>query len=85
MVLVKSFKEIFKLKAKEANIISFKVIVNHSGAILTEIGGIPEDRLHEVFKGDELKLVRKIVREAKPKLEKMHDFLERELTAYSAT
>jgi hypothetical protein len=85
VVLVKSFKEIFKLKAKEANIISFKVIVNHSGAILTEIGGIPEDRLHEVFKGDELKLVRKIVREAKPKLEKMHDFLERELTAYSAT
>ena len=82
---MKSFKEIFKLKAKEANIISFKVIVNHSGAILTEIGGIPEDRLHEVFKGDELKLVRKIVREAKPKLEKMHDFLERELTAYSAT
>jgi hypothetical protein len=79
---VKSFKEIF-MKAKEANILSFKIIVNHSGAILTEMGGIPEDRLHEVFKGDELILVRKIVREAKPKLEKMHDFLEKELTAFS--
>mgnify|MGYP006880033555 CR=1 FL=1 len=79
---MKSFKEIF-MKAKEANILSFKIIVNHSGAILTEMGGIPEDRLHEVFKGDELILVRKIVREAKPKLEKMHDFLEKELTAFS--
>jgi hypothetical protein len=82
---VKSFKELFNLKAKEANIISFRVIVNHSGAILTEMGGIPEDRLHEVFKGDELTLVRKIIRDAKPKLEKMHEFLERELTAFSTT
>jgi len=73
------------VKAKEANILSFKIIVNHSGAILTELGGIPEDRLHEVFKGDELKLVRKIIRDAKPKLEQMHDYLERELTAYATT
>jgi|TARA_B110000908_G_C9919591_1_gene299044 hypothetical protein len=71
------------MKATEANILSFKIIVNHSGAILTEMGGVPEDRLHEVFKGDELILVRKIVREAKPKLEKMHEFLERELTAFT--
>ena len=73
------------MKATEANILSFKIIVNHSGAILTVMGGVPEDRLHEVFKGDELILVRKIVREAKPKLEKMHDFLERELTAFATT
>ena len=73
------------MKAKEANIISFRVIVNHSGAILTEMGGLPEDRLHEVFKGDELTLVRKIIRDAKPKLEKMHEFLEKELTAFSTT
>lgn len=73
------------MKAKEANILSFKIIVNHSGAILTELGGLPEGRLHEVFKGDELKLVRKIIRDAKPKLEQMHDYLERELTAYATT
>jgi len=73
------------MKAKEANILSFKIIVNHSGAILTEMGGLPEDRLHEVFKVDELMLVRKIIRDAKPKLEKMHDYLEKELTAYSST
>lgn len=73
------------MKAKEANILSFKIIVNHSGAILTELGGLPEDRLHEVFKDNELVLVRKIIREAKPKLEKMHDFLEKELTAFNLT
>ena len=73
------------MKAKEANLLSFKIIVNHSGALITEIGGLPEDRLHEVFKGDELVLVRKIIRDAKPKLEKMHAFLEKELTAFSTT
>lgn len=70
------------MKAKEANLLSFRIIVNHSGAILTEIGGLPEDKLHKVFKDNELVLVRKIIREAKPKLEKMHDFLEKELTAF---
>jgi hypothetical protein len=73
------------MKAKEANILSFRIIVNHSGAILTELGGLPEERLHEVFKGDELALIRKIIRDAKPKLENMHEYLERELTAYSTT
>lgn len=73
------------MKAKEANILSFRIIVNHSGAILTEIGGLPEERLHELFKGDELALIRKIIRDAKPKLENMHEYLERELTAYSTT
>lgn len=73
------------MKAKEANILSFKIIVNHSGAILTELGGLPEERLHELFKGDELALIRKIIRDAKPKLENMHEYLERELTAYSTT
>jgi hypothetical protein len=73
------------MKAKEANLLSFKIIVNHSGAILTELGGLPEDRLHEVFKDNELVLVRKIIREAKPKLENMHDFLEKELAAFNAT
>jgi len=71
--------------AKEANILSFRIIVNHSGAVLTEISGLPEDRLHEIFKGNELVLVRKIIREAKPKLEKMHDFLEKELAAFNNT
>ncbi|MDA7495940.1 hypothetical protein N8469_00340 [bacterium] len=73
------------MKAKEANILSFKILVNHSGAILTELGGLPEDRLHEIFKGDELILIRKIIRETKPKLEPIHNYLEKELTAFMST
>ena len=69
-------------KEQEANLLSFRIIVNHSGAILTEMGGLPEDKLHTVFKGDELILVRKIIRDAKPKLEKMHKFLEDELDTF---
>jgi hypothetical protein len=69
-------------KEQEANLLSFRIIVNHSGAILTEIGGLPEEKLHTVFKGDELILVRKIIRDAKPKLEKMHKFLEDELDTF---
>lgn len=69
-------------KEQEANLLSFRIIVNHSGAILTEIGGLPEEKLHTVFKGDELILVRKIIRDAKPKLEKMHRFLEDELDTF---
>ena len=69
-------------KEQEANLLYFRIIVNHSGAILTEIGGLPEEKLHTVFKGDELILVRKIIRDAKPKLEKMHKFLEDELDTF---
>jgi len=69
-------------KEQEANLLSFRIIVNHSGAILTEMGGLPEDKLHTVFKGDDLILIRKIIRDAKPKLEKMHKFLEAELNVF---
>ena len=57
------------MRAKEANLISFKVIVTSSGAILTELGGLPEDKLHELFSGRELSVVRTIIRESKSKLE----------------
>ena len=69
-------------KEQEANLLSFRVIVNSSGIILTEIGGLPEEKLHTIFKGDDLILIRKIIRDAKPKLENMHKFLEDELDVF---
>lgn len=73
------------MSAKEANLISFKVVVTESGAILTELGGLPEDRLHELFKGKELMYVRTIIRESKSRLEKIHSHIENELNVIDST
>lgn len=73
------------MSAKEANLISFKVVVTESGAILTELGGLPEDRLHELFKGKELMYVRTIIRESKSRLEKIHAHIENELNVINTT
>ena len=39
---------------KEGNIISFKILVNSDGHVVTEMSGIPEKDLHKIFKDDEL-------------------------------
>jgi hypothetical protein len=43
-------------KTREANIISFKVLVNCEGVVVTELSGIPVHELSKVFKGPELLL-----------------------------
>ena len=68
-------------KGKEANIIGFKVLINCEGNVVTEMSGIAEKDLHLAFKGEELEIIRNIVHLTKPKLEELHDFLERELNA----
>ena len=79
MALVKSSK------SKEANIISFKILVNCEGIVVTELSGIPEGDLNKVFSGDELLIIRNIVQLTKPKLEALHSFLEDELSALNHT
>ena len=74
MALVKSSK-------REANILGFSILVNQKGHVVTEMSGITEKDLHLAFKGDELEIIRNIVHLTKPKLEELHDFLERELSA----
>ena len=69
------------VRFKEGNIISFKILVNSEGHVVTEMSGIPEKDLHKAFKDDELTIIRNIVQLTKPKLEKMHEFLESELSA----
>jgi len=75
-VHVKSFN-----KGKEANIIGFKVLINCEGVVVTEMSGIPESDLNQVFKGDQLLIIRNIVHLMKQKLEPLHAFLENELNA----
>jgi len=68
-------------KREEGNLISFKVIVNSSGIVMTEMSGIPEEDLSKVFKGDELQLMRRIISLCNNKLSPLHNYLEEELNA----
>ena len=70
------------MRSNEANILSFKILVTAKGELVTELSGIPEDQLHKVFKDEDLVLLRKIIREARPKLEELHSDLESELSAF---
>ena len=72
-------------KTREANIISFKVLVNCEGVVVTELSGIPVHELFKVFKGHELSTMRNIVNLTKPKLEEIHAYLEEELSALNHT
>jgi|TARA_A100000171_G_C2132459_1_gene147666 hypothetical protein len=71
------------VKYNEANIISFKVIIDSSGTIITELSSVPENHLSRVFKDNELNIMKKLVGLAKPKLEEMHSYLEKELKSLS--
>lgn len=65
----------------EGNLIGFKVVVNSSGIVMTEMSGVPEEDLHKVFKGDDLQLMRKLLKLCSEKLEPLHSYLELELEA----
>ena len=61
---------------KEGNLLSFKILVDETGNIVTELSGVPLDKLKDIFKGNELILIRRILSEARPKLEGLHEYLE---------
>jgi|LULI01.1.fsa_nt_gb hypothetical protein len=73
------------MKGKEGNIISFKVLLNSSGIVMTELAGIPEEELSKVFKGEDLVLIKKLVTLSKQKLDPLHSYLEQELQALNHT
>jgi|TARA_R110000787_G_scaffold183456_1_gene295401 hypothetical protein len=66
---------------KEGNILSFRILIDKSGNLVTELSGLPEREAHKVFKGDDLILIRKVIREGLLKLDKVHLYLENELDA----
>jgi|TARA_R100001163_G_scaffold9985_1_gene9494 hypothetical protein len=66
----------------EANIISFRVLINSKGTLMTEYSKLPSSKVLDVFSEDEAVFIRKILRELEPKLEDLHTFLEEELQAF---
>ena len=69
------------MSEKEGNIISFRVFIDRRGNLLTEFKNLPVEKVDTVFDKTDTPLVQKIIREATPKLEVLHEYLERELSA----
>ena len=72
------------MKATEANILSFHILFDTKGRLVTETSGIPIKDAQKVFKGYDLKIVETIIREARQKILDIHNDLEAELDALNA-
>ena len=67
---------------KEVNILSFKILLDTKGNLVTELSGIPETEISKIFKEEEEQvLINKIIKEGLVKLATLHEYLEKELQA----
>ena len=66
-------------KKTEANLISFKVLLNRKNQIVTELSQLPEKHIENLFHSDEAWVVRNVIKRSKEKLSTLHDYLQREL------
>ena len=66
----------------EGNILSFKIMIDSKGTLVTELSQLPEEAVSKIFAedGDKI-LIRKVIREGLLKLENLHGYLEKELQA----
>lgn len=72
------------MKAQEANILSFHILFDTKGRLVTETSGLPLKDAKKVFKGYDLKIVETIIREARQRILDIHNDLEAELDALNA-
>ena len=72
------------MKATEANILSFHILFDTKGRLVTETSGIPIKDAQKVFKGYDLKIVETIIREARQRILDIHNDLEAELDALNS-
>jgi|TARA_R100000988_G_scaffold7682_1_gene4464 hypothetical protein len=73
------------MKAQEANILSFHILFDTKGRLVTETSGLPLKDAKKIFKGSDLKIVETVIREARQKILAIHNELESELDALNAT
>tara|TARA_R100000808_G_scaffold245_3_gene1435 strand:- start:11620 stop:11838 length:219 start_codon:yes stop_codon:yes gene_type:complete len=64
---------------KEGNILSFRILIDSKGNLVTELSGLPEKDVKKVFNKDECPIIKKIIREGRIYLEPLHKILEEEL------
>ena len=69
------------MSAKEGNIISFKVFIDAKGILMTEYKHLPFKEVRKIFDKEDTPYIQKILKETAPKLESLHAYLEKELSA----
>ena len=69
------------MKAKEANILSYRILFDTKGQLITEISGLPMKDVGKAFSGSDLKIIQTVIREGKQKMNNIHNHLESELDA----
>tara|TARA_R100001224_G_scaffold5426_1_gene3101 strand:+ start:407 stop:634 length:228 start_codon:yes stop_codon:yes gene_type:complete len=72
------------MKAQEANILSFQILFDSKGRLVTETSGLPLKDAKKIFKGYDLKIVETVIRESRQKILDIHNQLESELDALNA-
>ena len=73
------------MKAKEANILSFRVLFDSKGQLVTEVGGLPIEEAKKVFKGTDLKIIQTIIREGRQRIFNIHNELEAEIDSLNTS
>ena len=56
------------MKATEANLLSFHILFDTKGRLVTETSGLPIAQASKVFKGKDLKIIETVIREARRKI-----------------
>ena len=68
------------MKASEANLISWKLVIDSDNKLVTELSSFPEEEIKRFQKEDRL-VILKAIQEAKIALEPLHKKIEVELDA----
>ena len=66
-------------KSKEANLVSFKILLTKDNKIVTEFSMLPENEVDNIFPIDERDIIKTILRNGKHKMGDLHNFFQREL------
>ena len=73
------------MKAKEANILSYRILFDTKGQLVTEISGLPIEYASKAFSGSDLKIIQTVIREGRQKLHTIHNEFEAELDALNSS
>ena len=66
----------------EATLLTFKVVLDVKGNLVSDLGGLPIKDVDKVFRNkDDAYIIKKLIREGTIKLEGIHKYLEDEINA----